>query len=501
MPNSPRPLMHALLLPCLLVGATQARAATCESLASLQLPATTITLAQAVAAGGFAAEVPANQAAAYADLPAFCRVAATIAPTSDSAINIEVWLPAEGWNGKFQGVGNGGWTGSIANAALATALRRGYAAASTDTGHVGGSASFALGHPEKVIDFGYRAIHEMTVQGKALATAYYDATAPELAYFVGCSAGGRQGMKAAQMYPEDYDGIIAGSPGLNWSGRALQTVWVGQAVAAAPLPAEKFAALNAAAIAACDSIDGVTDGVIENPRQCTFDPAVLQCSGAETAACLTPAQVATARSVYADVRNSRSGELVVAGLSPGSETGWNTMAGAQPFGPGVDLFKYIVFSDAEWDFRTLNWDSDIARTAEASAAMDALDTNLAPFFASGGKLLSYHGWGDPQISPGSTVDYYESVRATMGAATVADAYRLYMVPGMAHCGGGTGTAEFDMLTALEQWVEQDQAPDTIPAARVVDGQTVRTRPLCPYPQTAVYDGSGSTDALENFICR
>jgi feruloyl esterase len=501
MPTTARHLMQALVLPCLLVGTMQARAANCESLATLQLPDTIITLTQAVAAGGFAAEVPANQAATYTDLPAFCRVAATIAPTSDSAINIEVWLPAENWNGKFQGVGNGGWSGSIANAALAAALSRGYAAASTDTGHVGGSASFALGHPEQVIDFGYRAIHEMTVKGKALATAYYDANAPQHAYFVGCSAGGRQGMKAAQMYPDDYDGIIAGSPGLNWSGRALQTVWVGQAVATAPLPAEKFAVLNAAAIAACDNIDDVTDGVIENPHQCRFDPAVLQCSGVETAACLTPAQVDTARSIYADVRNSRSGELVVAGLSPGSETGWNTMAGAQPFGPGVDLFKYIVFSNAEWDFRTLNWDSDIARTVQASTAMDALDTNLAPFFARGGKLLSYHGWGDPQISPGSTVDYYESVRTTLGAATVAAAYRLYMVPGMAHCGGGTGTAEFDMLTALEQWVEQDQAPDMIPAARVVEGQTVRTRPLCPYPQTAVYDGSGSTDALDNFSCR
>jgi feruloyl esterase len=497
----PRTVLSAALLPCLFVWSAQARAANCESLAELALPDTTITLAQAVAAGAFAPAAPGNQAAAYADLPAFCRVAATVAPTADSAIKIEVWLPAADWNGKFQGVGNGGWTGSIATAALATALRRGYAVASTDTGHAGGSASFALGHPEKVLDFGYRAIHEMTVKGKALATAYYDAAAPERAYFVGCSAGGRQGMKAAQMYPQDYDGIVAGSPGLNWSGRALQTVWVGQAVARAPLPAAQFATLNAAAIAACDSLDGIADGVIDNPRQCNFDPAVLQCSAGETEACLTPEQVDTARSIYGGVRNSRTGATVVAGLSPGSETGWNTMAGAQPFGPGVDLFKYIVFGNADWDFRTLNWDADLTRTATASAALDALDTNLQPFFARGGKIVSYHGWADPQISPGSTVDYYDSVMAALGADTVQDAYRLFMVPGMAHCGGGTGTDQFDMLTALEQWVEQGQAPDAVPAARMVDGQTVRTRPLCPWPQSAVYDGSGSTDALENFSCR
>jgi len=490
-----------LLLPCLLACSSRLQAATCESLAALQLPDTTITLAQAVAAGAFVPDGPANQAAAYADLPAFCRVAATVTPTTDSDIRIEVWLPATDWNGKFQGVGNGGWTGSIATPALATALRRGYAVASTDTGHVGGSASFALGHPEKVIDFGYRAIHEMTLKGKALATAYYDANAPEHAYFVGCSAGGRQGMKAAQLYPDDYDGIVAGSPGLNWSGRALQTVWVGQAVAEAPLPAAKFATLNAAAIAACDSLDGVSDGVIENARQCSFDPVVLQCSAGETDSCLTPPQVETARRIYGTVRNSRTGETVVAGLSPGSETGWNTMAGAQPFGPGVDLFKYVVFGDAEWDFRTLDWDGDIARTQSASAAMDALDTNLAPFFARGGKLLSYHGWSDPQISPGSTVDYFEAVLGSLGAAAVQDAYRLYMVPGMAHCGGGTATDQFDLLTALEQWVEQGQAPDSIPASRVEAGQVVRTRPLCPWPQSAVYDGSGSTDAMENFSCQ
>jgi len=489
-----------LALPALLLLSAPLQAASCESLAALALPDTSITLAAVIPAGALEASGPGNPAA-YADLPAFCRVAATISPTDDSEINIEVWLPASGWNGKFQGVGNGGWTGSIATAALADALRRGYAAASTDTGHVGGSANFALGHPEKLIDFGYRAIHEMTVKGKALASAYYDARAPRLAYFVGCSAGGRQAMKAAQLYPDDYDGIVAGSPGLNWSGRALQTVWVGQAVSRTPLPAAKFPALNAAVLSACDSLDGVADGVLENPRLCAFDPVVLQCSAAENDSCLTPDQVETARHIYADVRNSRSGEKIVAGLSPGSELGWNTMAGPRPFGPGVDLFRYVVFSDPDWDFLNLDWDADLGRTLTASTAMDALDPDLSAFAARGGKILSYHGWNDPQISPGSTVDYYDEVLATMGTERTQAFYRLFMVPGMAHCGGGTGTSEFDMLEVLEQWVEAGQTPDILPAARMENDTVVRTRPLCPWPQTAVYNGSGSSDRLENFSCR
>ena len=496
-----RPALSAALFCSFGFCSFQTQAASCASLTSLQLPDTTITLAQSVAAGGYASEVPANQAAPYTELPAFCRVAATLAPTADSDIAIEVWLPASNWNGKFQGVGNGAWTGSIATSAMAEALARGYAVASTNTGHNGGSASFALGHPEKLIDFGYRAIHEMTVKGKAITSAFYDAAALRQSYFVGCSAGGRQGMKAAQMYPDDYDGIVAGSPGLNWSGRALQTVWVGQSTAEAPLPREKFAVLNAAALAACDGIDGLDDGIIDNPRQCTFDPAVLQCTTEETDTCLTSAQVSTARHIYSNVTNSRTGATQVAGMSPGSETGWSTMAGAQPFPPGVDLFRYVVFADPNWDYRSLNWDSDMTLTLQASKDLDAMNANMQPYFDQGGKILSYHGWSDPQISPGSTVDYYEEVLATMGPDTVMDAYRLYMVPGMAHCGGGTGTSQFDMLTALEQWVEAGKAPDSIAASRVVNETVDRTRPLCPWPQTARYGGSGSTDALENFSCQ
>jgi feruloyl esterase len=487
---------HALLfvlLAVFAVAAEPAMAAPCESLSTLKLTNTTITAAETVAA--------AAGARGGAATPAHCRVRATIRPTSDSEIKIEVWMPATGWNGKFQGVGNGAWQGSIGTGALATALQRGYAAASTDTGHEGGSASFAMGHPEKLTDFGYRAVHEMTEKGKAITAAFYDMPA-RYSYFVGCSAGGKQAIKEAQMFPQDYDGVVAGSPGVNWSGRALLSVWVGQAQAENNLPREKWTVLNNAALAACDALDTVKDGVIENPRQCKFDPQVVQCKAGDAPDCLTAAQVETARKIYGPVTNSRTKQSIVAGFSPGSELNWATMAGAQPFGPGLDLFKYIVFSDPNWDFKTLNWDAHVDQTLKASASMDALDPNLKPFFDRGGKIISYHGWADPQISPGSTVDYYDSVISKMGGASkVQENFRLFMVPGMNHCSGGLGTDQFDMLTSLENWVEKKQTPASIPASRVAGGQTVRTRPLCPYPQVATYKGSGSTDEAANFSCK
>jgi feruloyl esterase len=495
-----------VIATCILAAAS-ASAAPCESLSNLKLPDTTITLAQSVAAGAFAPAAAGGRGGGgnqFANLPAFCRVAATIRPSSDSEIKVEVWMPASGWNGKFQGVGNGGWSGSIGTAALATALSRGYASASTDTGHEGGSASFALGHPEKLTDFAYRAVHEMTVKAKSIINAFYESN-PRYSYFNGCSAGGKQAMKAIQMYPADYDGVVAGSPGVNWTGRALQSIWVAQAVhqtEASVIPQNKFQAINNAAVEACDSNDGVKDGVIENPMQCKFDPQVLQCTAGDAATCLTPAQVEAARKIYAPVLNTRTKQIHVAGLSPGSELGWNTMAGAQPFGPGADLFRYVVFGDPNWDYKTFKFDTHVEQTLKAGGLMDALDANLKPFFDRGGRIISYHGWSDPQISPGSTVQYYQTVLDRMGGASkVHENYRLFMVPGMNHCGGGTGTDQFDMLAALENWVEKKQAPAQISASRIAQGKTVRTRPLCPYPQVATYKGTGSTDDAANFICK
>jgi len=485
-------------------------ATTCENLTSLALPDTTITLAQPVAAGAFT--VPAGRGgrggdpnAAFKDLPAFCRVAATLKPTSDSDIKFEIWLPAGGWNGKLEANGNGGWTGSITPATLAAGVQRGYAAAMTDTGHEGGSASFALGHPEKLIDFGYRAVHEMTVQSKAIIAAYYG-DAPKLSYWNGCSAGGRQALKEAQRYPEDFNGIVAGSPGINWTGRSAQAVWIAQANhkdEASTIPPAKFPAIHNAALEACDAADGVKDGIIEDPTRCKFDPQVLECKGPDGPACLTTPQVETARRIYASVTNPRTKEEIFPGHEPGSELGWNTMAGPQPLGLGLDLFKFVVFKDPNWDYRTFNFDSDMALTLKADGGvMNALDPNLKAFIARGGKIVQYHGWSDPQISPLSSVRYYNTVLDTLGGASkVTDSYRLFMVPGMAHCGGGEGTSNFDMLTAVEQWVEVKKAPDQIPASRMRDGKVDRTRPLCPYPQVAKYKGTGSIDDAANFACK
>ena len=498
-----------LLLALALAMAASLSAATCESLSSLSLPNTTITAAQSVAAGAFAPEGGGGakgkgKAASFADVPAFCRVAFTVKPTSDSEIKIEIWMPASGWNHKFEANGNGGWTGSITPATLATGVRLGYATSMTDTGHEGGSASFALGHPEKLIDFGYRSVHEMAMKGKAIVAAFYG-EAPKYSYWNGCSAGGRQGLEEAQRYPDDFDGIIAGSPGLNWTGRSLQAIWIAQQVhkdAESEIPAAKFQTVHNAVLAACDALDGVKDGVLEDPTRCKFDPKSIECKGAEGPDCLTGAQVESVRRVYAPVTNSRTKHVEFPGFEPGSESGWNTMAGPQPFGIGTDLFKYVVFKDPNWDYKTMNWDSDVDLARKEDAVADAMNPDLKGFLAHGARMIQYHGWADPQIAPGSSVDYYKSVLEKMGGASkVMGNYRLFMVPGMAHCGGGDGTSTFDMLAALEQWVEAKKAPDQILASRMRNGQTDRTRPLCPYPQAAVYNGAGSTDDAANFSCK
>jgi feruloyl esterase len=462
-------------------------------------------MAQSVAAGAFTVPAGGRGAAPrFDDLPAFCRVAATLKPSSDSDINIEVWLPASGWNGKFQAVGNGGWNGNIDTNALATGLRRGYAASSTDTGHQGGGGPW-MQRPEKVTDFGYRAVHEMALKAKAIVAAYYGNGA-QFSYFVGCSAGGRQALKEAQRFPEDFDGIVAGAPALNTTGRAAFSMYVAQAMhkeEASYIPASKYPLIHNAVLEACDAGDGVKDGVLENPKVCKFDPKVLECKGGDAATCLTAPQVESARKSYTAALNPRSKQEIFPGLEPGSELGWATFASPQPFGLGAQMFQYMVFKDANWDYKTLNFDTDMALTDKIeNGTINAQDPNLKPFFARGGKLIHYHGWADPQITPMSSVNYYKSVLDTMGSAgKVKDNYRLFMVPGMAHCGGGDGTSSFDMLSALEQWVEKHKAPDQIFASRSRNGAVDRTRPLCPYPQAATYKGSGSTEDAANFVCK
>ena len=488
-----------------LVGAIPVHAASCESLSALKLPGTTITQAETVAAGAFTQPGRGGRGApnVFGNLPAFCRVAAMLKPSSDSDIKIEVWLPETAWNGKFMAVGNGGWSGAINPGALAAALRQGYAAAATDTGHEGGSGSFALGHPEKLIDFGYRAVHEMTVKAKAIVAARYG-DGPKLSYWNGCSSGGKQGLKEAQKYPADYNGIIAGVPANFWTHLTTQSLWVARAVhqdEASYIPPAQYKLIHDAVVQACDMRDGVKDGILENPTTCKFDPKVLECKAGETGSCLTPPQVEAARKIYAAATNPRTRQEIFPGLAPGSEMGWAGLAGPQPISIATDHFKYVVFKDPNWDYKTLNFDADVALADKTdNGSLNANDPNLKAFFARGGKLLQYHGWNDQLISPLNSVNYYNDVMKTVGKSA-DDSYRLFMVPAMNHCAGGEGTTNFDMVTTLEQWVEKGTAPETIPASHMTAGVVDRTRPLCAYPKVATYKGTGSTDDAANFVCK
>jgi feruloyl esterase len=484
--------------------ATSAEAADCARLAeTLRLPHTTVTAAEEVAAGRF--EPPAGSADAFKTLPAFCRVALTIRPSSDSDIRSEVWLPLSGWNGKFLMVGNGAWGGSIQYGALANGLGRGYAVASTDTGHTGSDASFAMGHPEKLADFAHRSVHETAVQAKATVAALFG-TAPRLSYFEGCSGGGRQAFMEAQRYPDDFDAIIAGAPGYNRTSSFFQMVMLAQATLNDPasfIPATKYPAIHRAALDACDANDGATDGLISDPLRCSFDPAALTCKGADEPRCLTGAQAAAARRIYAPVVHPGTGEEIFPGLEPGSELRWGaTSGGPRPLQVADDLFKFVIFQDPQWDFRTLDIETHLPLARKIDGGMlSPTSPDIHRFVARGGKLLMYHGWADQNISPRSTVNYFGKLEETLGPATIDNSVALYMVPGMGHCGGGEGPAAFDMLGALEAWRERGQAPAEILATQRVGDRIGRTRPLCRYPLVPRYKGTGSLDRAESFACR
>jgi feruloyl esterase len=480
-------------------------AAACESLSSFKQAGVTITLAQAVAAGGFTppgARGGAGQP--MSGLPAFCRVTATLAPSADSAIKIEVWMPVTGWNGRFQAVGNGGWAGSISYAALGAALAGGYATAATDTGHTGGTAEFALGHPEKYTDMGYRAVHEMSASAKSIVDAFYG-SAPKLSLWNGCSQGGRQGITEAERYPGDFDAIIAGAPSVYQM--ELHAVRVALNVmthrgADTAIPPTKYAAIHEALLKACDALDGVKDGVLEDPAACHFDPKTIECSGADAPTCLTPPQVETARALYSPIkRGASSAGISPALLLPGTELGWATLAGPQPLDLSVSAFQYVVFKDPSWDWHRFNVATDVDLAIKADAGvMNFTDPNLKPFFDRGGKLLIYHGWADPQVAPLNTVRYFQDVVKTTGPAAVGRSVQLYMVPGMGHCQGGPGTDRFDKVAAMDQWIAEGRAPATILASHRSGTEVDRTRPLCPYGQVAKWKGSGSTDDAANFSC-
>jgi hypothetical protein len=528
-----------LVLSAAVCGGRSASAASsddaCERLASLNLPHAAVTMATEVSAGAFngpPSPFPGeDDSAFYKKLPAFCRVVVHSHPSDDSDIPIEVWMPLTGWNGKLQGVGNGGFAGSIGYSDLGAAMAKSYAAVGTDTGHEASfiDAGWALGHPEKVADFGYRSIHEMTVTAKAVVEQFYGAAAKH-SYFASCSDGGREALMEAQRFPEDYDGILAGAPANNWTALLATAAVDTQALTATPgsfIPPAKVPAIAKAVLAACDALDGLKDGILNDPRQCKFDPATIKCkAGEDTGDCLTADQVTALKALYGGPHHA-TGSAVFPGYLPGAEegfNGWGTwIFGSAPgkslmAGFGQGYFSNMVYGKTDWDMKSFTLESGLRDAREKTAAeLDAVNPDLSAFKTRGGKLILYHGWNDPAISALNTVNYYGNVVAKMGAAGTAGFLRLYMLPGVQHCGGGPGPdmigqsltwseedPEHNVRVALEDWVEKGTAPGTLTATKTAggspEGAATMTRLICPYPQSAKYKGSGDPNKAESFVC-
>ena len=490
----------------------------CEDLLHLTLPNIVIKSATEVQTGPF--HIPtAAPTAAPAQVPQFCRVLGYVKPE----LNFEVWLPAQ-WNRKYLAIGNGGLAGTLVYNGMLDPLRRGYATSTTDTGHRadGIPGAWAEGHMERIINLWERGVHQMAMATKLVIHAYYGA-APAHSYFNGCSLGGQQAMTEVQKYPADFDGVVAGDPA-NWQTRHYSAghIWTAQAMDGdGYLPSAKIPTLAAAVNAACDAIDGIRDGVLNDPRRCHFDPGEIQCRSGDAPNCLTGAQVDAVRKIWGGLRDPE-GQQLYPGLERGGEdgpAGWvNWITGARPGGGGhsglgLPVMRYIIFENPEWEARSFRFfsapgtESDLEYVEEKLGRItDAIDPDLRPFRGHGGKLIQYHGWSDPDIPPMNSVNYFESVVRTVGGVrpnALRDTkgfYRLFMVPGMQHCQGGPGTSRFDVLSVLEQWVEQSKAPEQILAAHATNGQVDRTRPLCAYPMEAKYKGTGSTDEASNFTC-
>lgn len=454
------------------------------------------------------AVVSSTTVAATTDTPEYCRVVGLIQPE----VRFEVNLPAN-WNGRLYMFGNGGYAGEAIDgpprqATARRAIARGFATAQTNTGHDGIAeplGTFASS-PQKLVDYAFRAVHVTAVTAKALLQTYYGGP-PRRAYFDGCSTGGRQGLISAQRFPDDFDGIAVGAPVLNFSGTMIAYAQYQKALAAAPLNADAIKTVSDAVTAKCDALDGVKDGVIDDPRRCAFNPAadIPKCGGdASAAGCLTAAQIHTVETIYSPVL--KGGTTFFPGWPVGAEAGWAPWF-TSPNGRGIQwafgetYLKNIAFGrpNANYDWLTFDVNADLEKIQAARSLLDATDPDLSRFKARGGKILSYVGWADPALNPLMTVGYYESVTSKMGPST-PDFYRMFMVPGMAHCGGGVGTSTFDAFTPLVQWVEKGIAPATIPASNARDARPSRTRPLCTYPEVALYKGSGSTDDGGNFTC-
>jgi feruloyl esterase len=519
----------------------------CERLTDLRVGTATITSAVAKPEGPFtppagAAPAAGAQQAPPPMLPAHCAVAGVLRPTSDSEIKFAMWLPTPAaWNGKYRQEGNGGWAGVIPYNAMIDPLRRGYVTAATDDGHEGGplaGADWAIGHPEKLVDFGHRAVHEVAVHAKQILAAHYGRPATR-AYFVGCSDGGREALMEAQRYAEDFDGIIAAAPANRWSHLFTSFVWNERALLATPehrIPASKLPAIQSAVLAACDALDGVKDGLLENPRACKFDPGAVACRTGDTASCLTASQLEALNKIYGGPKLS-TGEQIYPGLPPGGEaipgTWANWLTTEDPTKSiqsvlGNAYYSGAVFEDKNWDVRKMDFDRDFQYgERKAAPILNSSSPDLRSFRARGGKIIQYHGWADAAITPLASIEYYEQVRRFMttypdargdSKRPIEDFYRLFMVPGLGHCAGGVGPVRFgnggavspqamndpnrDVFAALERWVEQGVAPEQWIGQGPIPGDAAKTmtRPICQYPKVARYDGSGDVNDASNFAC-
>jgi feruloyl esterase len=539
-------VVTALLVPSAALAQSQPQATdACERLASVKVTNTAITLARIVDAGRFTPPVnPAGRGGGgssalagslggvpdvpgrvtgntaglglgynggrgvppFAALPAFCRVVATLTPSPASSIQMELWLPVAGWNGHFRGTSPNGLGGVLNYNAMGVGLTDGFAVASTDTGHQGGDTAW-MRVPDKVTDFAGRAMHETTVVGKALTAAYYGQE-PGYAYMIECGGGSAAALHEVQKYPGDYHGVVVGGHAAHLTRQIFGQLWLWQAShpnGTPVLPEAKLRVLHDAVLARCDRLDGVKDGLLENPTRCSFDPKEIACRAADGPDCLTPPQVDAARRIYAGPSNPRTKAPVWSGLYRGSELDWSFFTdSAGPIGIATSTLRDVILEDPAWDVRTspIDYDRHVALADRSDLArVNASNPDISAYVQRGGKLILSGGWNNALVPAGAVVDYFQRVQTTIGREATGRAVRLYMVPGMIVCNGGPGTDTFDMLAVMRRWVETNAAPGAVPASRVEHGKVVRTRPLCPYPQTSTYRGRGSTDEASNFVCR
>jgi feruloyl esterase len=508
----------------------------CKALNQVKLTDATILSAEIVPAGDASTEW--LKQAIHQPYPAYCMVKVEATPSTDSKIGLEVWMPLSAWSGDYVQLGNGGLAGSINHTPMYAQIASGHAVAATDDGHTGAGTdgSWAIGHPEKRIDFGYRAVHVTSVVSKRIVSEFYGRSA-RFDYFNGCSSGGREALMEAQRYPEDFKGILVGAPGHAWMSLMAGFAWNAQALLKDPvsyIPASKRELIEKAALQACGAQDGYADPFVQHPLTCHFNPEQLLCKGSDEESCLTAPQLSALQKIYAGASSPRTGQRLSPGYQPGAE--------AEPGPPGVSYSSYIygeappvtldllfsssfygsfVYQRPDYSSLTLNFDDDVERaTSAVGNIMNATNPDLSAFKAHGGKMLHYHGWNDGSPPPLSSVNYYRDVVAKMGGEKqTEDFYRLYMVPGMMHCGLGPGPNSFgnlldrskaldpehNIFSSLQQWVEKGKAPSRIVATKYTNDDPAQpilmTRPLCAYPKEAKWRGKGSTNNAANFSCQ